>query len=162
MQAVKDVYLPSSGLWVSEYPHADRAQFLDVSLQARRAGRQADSRRDASRRSRPCSQSRVALCIVQLVRLLRQHHGRGFVAAGLCSICAQHSARLARSIHDAALMHFLTQVERESQEVQQWGQQQPPQQPNEQPYEQQPSEGGSYGPAGAGSWQGDGYGQPRY
>lgn len=85
-KAVKDVYLPSSGLWVSEYPHADRAQFLDVSLQ----------------------------------------------------------------------------VERESQEVQQWGQQQPPQQPNEQPYEQQPSEGGSYGPAGAGSWQGDGYGQPRY
>ncbi|KAL4431055.1 hypothetical protein ABPG75_006311 [Micractinium tetrahymenae] len=35
-KAVKDVYLPSSGLWVSEYPHADRTQFLEVSLQVER------------------------------------------------------------------------------------------------------------------------------
>jgi len=33
VQAVKDVYLPNSGLWVTEYPHADRTQFLEVSLQ---------------------------------------------------------------------------------------------------------------------------------
>ena len=33
LQAVKDVYLPNSGLWVSEYPHCDRTQFLEVSLQ---------------------------------------------------------------------------------------------------------------------------------
>ncbi|EFN59167.1 hypothetical protein CHLNCDRAFT_138041 [Chlorella variabilis] len=33
-KAVKDVYLPSSGLWVSEYPHADRTRFLEVEREA--------------------------------------------------------------------------------------------------------------------------------
>jgi hypothetical protein len=36
LQAVKDVYLPGSGLWVSEYPYADRSQFLQVSLEVER------------------------------------------------------------------------------------------------------------------------------
>ncbi|KAL4425086.1 hypothetical protein ABPG77_010400 [Micractinium sp. CCAP 211/92] len=40
-KAVKDVYLPNSGLWVSEYPHADRTQFLDVSLQVEREAQEA-------------------------------------------------------------------------------------------------------------------------
>ncbi|KAI3433469.1 hypothetical protein D9Q98_003281 [Chlorella vulgaris] len=35
-KAVKDVYLPGSGLWVSEYPYADRSQFLQVSLEVER------------------------------------------------------------------------------------------------------------------------------
>ena len=40
-QAVKDVFLPDSGLWVSEYPHADRAQFIDVSLAIEREAAEA-------------------------------------------------------------------------------------------------------------------------
>ena len=32
MKAVKDVYLPESGLWLSEYPYVDRAEFLEISL----------------------------------------------------------------------------------------------------------------------------------
>ena len=35
---MKDAYLPNSGLWVSEYPHTDRTQFLEVSLQVEREG----------------------------------------------------------------------------------------------------------------------------
>jgi hypothetical protein len=29
-QAVKDVYLPALGLWLSEYPYNDRTSFLEV------------------------------------------------------------------------------------------------------------------------------------
>lgn len=35
-KAVKDVYLPNSGLWLSEYPYCDRAEFLELSLQVER------------------------------------------------------------------------------------------------------------------------------
>ena len=31
-QAVKDAYLPSTGVWLTEYPFADRNAFLEVSL----------------------------------------------------------------------------------------------------------------------------------
>lgn len=31
-QAVKDVYLPNSGLWLSSYPFLDRSEFLALSL----------------------------------------------------------------------------------------------------------------------------------
>ncbi|PRW58401.1 phosphate ABC transporter permease [Chlorella sorokiniana] len=40
-KAVKDAYLPDSGLWVSEYPHCDRTQFLEVSLQVEREAQEA-------------------------------------------------------------------------------------------------------------------------
>jgi hypothetical protein len=30
------VYLPNSGLWLSEYPYCDRAEFLELSLQVER------------------------------------------------------------------------------------------------------------------------------
>ena len=36
-RAVKDVYLPQAGLWLSEYPYCDRTALLDVSL-AQRSG----------------------------------------------------------------------------------------------------------------------------
>ena len=42
LQAVKDVYLPDSGLWVSEYPHVDRTQLLEVSLQVEREAQEAE------------------------------------------------------------------------------------------------------------------------
>ena len=35
-KAVKDVYLPECGLWLSEYPYLDRTQFLEVSLDIER------------------------------------------------------------------------------------------------------------------------------
>jgi hypothetical protein len=37
---VKDVYLPGSGLWVSEYPHADRTALLEISLAVEREAQQ--------------------------------------------------------------------------------------------------------------------------
>lgn len=40
-QAVKDVYLPNSGLWVSEYPHCDRTQLLEISLAVEREAEEA-------------------------------------------------------------------------------------------------------------------------
>ena len=36
IKAVKDVYLPESGLWLSEYPYIDRSEFLDISLDIER------------------------------------------------------------------------------------------------------------------------------
>lgn len=35
-KAVKDVYLPESTLWLSEYPYIDRSEFLDISLNIER------------------------------------------------------------------------------------------------------------------------------
>jgi len=35
-KAVKDVYLPDCGLWLSEYPFLDRTEFLDLSLEIER------------------------------------------------------------------------------------------------------------------------------
>lgn len=35
------MYLPDAGLWVSEYPHCDRTQFLDVSLAVEREAQEA-------------------------------------------------------------------------------------------------------------------------
>lgn len=35
-RAVKDVYLPESGLWLSEYPFIDRSEFLELSLEIER------------------------------------------------------------------------------------------------------------------------------
>lgn len=35
-KAVPEVYLPTSGVWVSEYPHLAKTEFLDVSLQIER------------------------------------------------------------------------------------------------------------------------------
>lgn len=36
IKAVKDVYLPETGLWLSEYPYIDRAEFLEISLDIER------------------------------------------------------------------------------------------------------------------------------
>jgi hypothetical protein len=36
IKAIKDVYLPDSGLWLSEYPYIDRAEFLEISLDVER------------------------------------------------------------------------------------------------------------------------------
>jgi hypothetical protein len=35
-KAVKDVYLPECGLWLSEYPYLDRTEFLELSLEVER------------------------------------------------------------------------------------------------------------------------------
>lgn len=35
-KAVKDIYLPETGLWLSEYPYVDRAEFLEISLEIER------------------------------------------------------------------------------------------------------------------------------
>jgi hypothetical protein len=35
-KAVKDVYLPECGLWLSEYPYLDRTEFLELSLEIER------------------------------------------------------------------------------------------------------------------------------
>lgn len=35
-KAVKDVYLPDCGLWLSEYPYLDRTEFLELSLEVER------------------------------------------------------------------------------------------------------------------------------
>jgi hypothetical protein len=35
-KAVKDVYLPDCGLWLSEYPYLDRTEFLEISLEVER------------------------------------------------------------------------------------------------------------------------------
>lgn len=40
MQALKEVYFPESGLWMSEYPHINRNLFLDISLDIERVRRQ--------------------------------------------------------------------------------------------------------------------------
>jgi hypothetical protein len=32
LQAVKEVYLPESGVWLSDYPHINRNLFLEISL----------------------------------------------------------------------------------------------------------------------------------
>ena len=39
LQALKEVYLPVSGLWLSEYPHVNRNLFLDISLDIERQRR---------------------------------------------------------------------------------------------------------------------------
>ena len=36
MQALKEVYLPESGLWLSDYPHVNRDLFLEISLEIER------------------------------------------------------------------------------------------------------------------------------
>lgn len=36
IKAVKDVYLPENGLWLSEYPYLDRSEFLEISLDIER------------------------------------------------------------------------------------------------------------------------------
>lgn len=36
IKAIKDVYLPDSGLWLSEYPYIDRAEYLEISLDIER------------------------------------------------------------------------------------------------------------------------------
>ena len=36
MQAVKEVYLPESGVWLSDYPHINRNLFLEISLDIER------------------------------------------------------------------------------------------------------------------------------
>lgn len=36
MQALKEVYLPESGLWLSNYPHVNRNLFLEISLEIER------------------------------------------------------------------------------------------------------------------------------
>lgn len=36
IKAIKDVYLPDSGLWLSEYPYIDRTQYLEISLDIER------------------------------------------------------------------------------------------------------------------------------
>jgi hypothetical protein len=36
IKAVRDVYLPENGLWLSEYPYIDRSEFLDISLDIER------------------------------------------------------------------------------------------------------------------------------
>jgi hypothetical protein len=35
-QALKEVYLPQRGVWVSDYPYLNRAAYLDVSLEIER------------------------------------------------------------------------------------------------------------------------------
>lgn len=40
LQALREVYFPESGLWMSEYPHVNRNLFLDISLDIERARRQ--------------------------------------------------------------------------------------------------------------------------
>lgn len=40
VQALKEVYLPVSGLWLSEYPHISRNLFLDISLDIERVRKQ--------------------------------------------------------------------------------------------------------------------------
>jgi hypothetical protein len=35
-KAVKDVYLPECGVWLSEYPYLDRTEFLELSLEVER------------------------------------------------------------------------------------------------------------------------------
>ncbi|KAL4524984.1 hypothetical protein Ndes2526A_g07080 [Nannochloris sp. 'desiccata'] len=35
-KAVKDVYLPDCGIWLSEYPYLDRTEFLELSLEVER------------------------------------------------------------------------------------------------------------------------------
>lgn len=32
---IREVYIPSMGLWLAEYPFLDRTHFLDLSLQVR-------------------------------------------------------------------------------------------------------------------------------
>lgn len=39
LQALKEVYLPVSGLWLTEYPHLNRDVFLDISLDIERERR---------------------------------------------------------------------------------------------------------------------------
>ena len=36
MQALKEVYLPESGVWIAKYPFVDRDVFLDISLDIER------------------------------------------------------------------------------------------------------------------------------
>lgn len=36
MQALKEIYLPESGLWLSDYPHVNRNLFLEISLEIER------------------------------------------------------------------------------------------------------------------------------
>ena len=36
IKAVRDVYLPESALWLSEYPYIDRSEFLEISLEIER------------------------------------------------------------------------------------------------------------------------------
>ena len=37
MQALKEAYLPESGIWIAKYPFVDRDVFLDISLDIARA-----------------------------------------------------------------------------------------------------------------------------
>lgn len=39
MQALKEVYLPECGVWVSDYPYLNKAAFVDVSLAIERERR---------------------------------------------------------------------------------------------------------------------------
>lgn len=155
------MYLPNSGLWVSEYPHADRTQFLDVSLQASQAG-------GAMPAAGPAAGTAMqAAC--QLV--VADVPPRLCLRKGLEACVLGHACRLgARPTCSCRLLisSCWVQVEREAQEAQQQSQQQ---QPYEQAYEQEPYEAGgdreprygrSYGPGGAGGWPGDGYSQPHY
>lgn len=43
MQALKEVYLPESGVWLADYPFVNRAAFLAVSLDLERERRAGDS-----------------------------------------------------------------------------------------------------------------------
>jgi hypothetical protein len=36
-QVIREVYLPQSGLWLSDYPFVDRSAFLDLSLAVERS-----------------------------------------------------------------------------------------------------------------------------
>ena len=41
-QVVREVYLPQSGLWLSDYPFVDRNAFLDLSIAVERQRQQAE------------------------------------------------------------------------------------------------------------------------
>ena len=37
LQALKEAYLPESGIWIAKYPFVDRDVFLDISLDIARS-----------------------------------------------------------------------------------------------------------------------------
>ena len=45
-KAVKDVYLPACGLWLSEYPFLSRSDFLQLSLQLEKERREGEGEPD--------------------------------------------------------------------------------------------------------------------
>ena len=42
-QALKEAYLPESGLWLADYPHVNRDAFLELSLAIERERKAADA-----------------------------------------------------------------------------------------------------------------------